>query len=477
LTRSDLEPYQHQLIEHLKGVQLGTNQYGAAAWVDMGLGKTVCSLTATQDLMESLDVHRTLVVAPKRVARKVWTDEMAKWDHLNMSIGFADKRGREAQEAIDADTEIMTIGRDNLAWLCSQYVRPKKSGSLEIVKEWPWDQIVLDESSSFKNRSSLRWRAIYRMKSGVRNLYDRMQQLTGSPAPNGLIDVWAPIYLMDCGERLGTSLTSYRHRWFEGPNYDHPYSWSALPSAQAQVEGYLKDIVISMEADDYLDLPPVMENWINVELTPSEWNIYNTLRKTYVTELSDGKVISAANAGVLQGKLLQLANGAVYDENRLVHHCHDAKLRALLEIIDQACGQPVMVFYSFQHDLTRIGAALDKNGIHWRKLDTEQDEDDWNAGRITVLLLHPAGAGHGLNLQDGGEIMVWFGLNWSLELYRQAIARLAGGLRRIGKNIINHHIVAPGTADDDARDGIAEKWAVERSLMRAMKALGLAIVR
>jgi len=424
----------------------------------MGLGKTVCSLTATQELMDSFDVHRTLVVAPKRVARKTWADEMEKWDHLNMSINHAPGRGGAALDAIKEDKEIMTVGRDNLSWLVEQYIRPGKSGKLEIIQEWPWDQIILDESSSFKSRASQRWHSIYRMTLNNRQMYDRMQQLTGSPAPNGLADVWAPIYLMDQGARLGATIGAYRQRWFEPPNYDHPYTYKPWPSAQAQVEGFLKDICLSMEAEDYLDLPPVMDNWIQVDMTPAEWKIYNRMAKHYVSELS-------------------MANGAVYDDERNVHHVHDSKLRAVMELIEGCEGKPVMIFYSYQHDLARIGKALTKAKIPWRKLDTEKDEDDWNAGRIPVMLLHPAGAGHGLNLQDGGELMAWFGLNYSLELYNQAIARLAGGHRRVGKNVINHHIVVPGTADDNTQDSLKSKARVENSLIQAMKRLGLAIVR
>lgn len=435
--------------------------------MDMGLGKTVSTLTAEQQLKANLDIDRTLVVAPKRVARKTWHDEIEKWDHLDQSIVWADGRGQKALDAIAMDTQIMTIGRDNFWWLVSQFIGTTPSGKLKIIREWPWDNIILDESSSFKNRNSQRWRAFYRLI--IRHFVHRVVELTGSPAPNGLIDVWAPIYLLDQGERLGTSLTAYRNRWFDPPSYDHPYTYKAKDHAQGEIEGLIKDLVITMDADDYLDLPPVMDNYINVQLAPGEWDQYQKLQKKYVLDI-DGTLIQAVNNGVLQQKLQQLANGAVYDDQKAVHEIHQAKLHALWELLEASEGKPLMVFYAFQHDMWRITEFLKKKKFKgWRVLDTEQDEDDWNAGKIPLLLLHPASAGHGLNLQDGGELLVWFGMQWNLEFYEQAIARLAGGHRRIGKNVINHHIVVPGTVDDDVIWALQDKANMQQRLKDAMK--------
>ena len=428
----------------------------------MGLGKTASTLTAISDLQRDFDVGRVLVVAPKRVARKVWSDEIQKWDHLShLTIETMHGSPKQREGARQRYADIHTVSLGNLQWLTDHY--RKKGAKLTKRNPWPWDMVVLDESSAFKNRDTNRWKAMYRVTRAT----DRLVELTGTPAPNGLIDIWAPFFFLDHGERLGHSLTDFRDRWFEKDKYS--YKWVPHPWSEDQIHKRLQSRVLSMKAEDWLDLPPVTTNYVKVDMTPAQAQKYHTMAKKYWAEL-DGKVITAVNAGTAWGKCAQLANGACYfDDERNFEVFHDHKIEALRELLEASmgAGQPVMLFYNYFHDVARIEPLLKQMKLKYRILDTEQDEDDWNARKLDVLLLHPASGGHGLNLQEGGETIIWFGLNPSLELYKQANARLLGGLRREGKQVIVNIILTEGTVDDDVEIILDEKQSVEDRLFAA----------
>ena len=466
-----------------------------ALWVDMGLGKTVATLTAVLDLINDFEVNRVLVIAPLRVARKVWQDEIEVWSHVN---GLTHSRivGTQPQrlKAMRKNVQVYTINRENTQWLVAQHfnsVAVKRKGGKPVldnrgnpvmkmgskqIRPWIWDTVVLDESSSFKNQASERWKALRR----VRRLFDRCIQLTGTPSPNGLMDLWAQMYLLDKGKRLGATLTAFRSRWYEPPG-NNQFKWKLKTAirigkngediidhwAEEQIHDRCKDLCVTLKAEDYLELPPVVYNNVKVTLSKSDMEKYKYLEKHYVLELEDEQ-ITALNAGSLCGKLLQLANGAVYTEAPRWKVLHNEKLDALFEILDQANG-PVIIAYNYRSDLERLSKALTKKKLNWRKLDTEKDEDDWNTGKIDYLVLHPQSAGHGLNLQgSGSKTIIWFGLNWSLELYQQTNARLIGGHRRGDRTVVIHHIISSGTVDGQVMAALSDKHATQDRLMQAM---------
>lgn len=423
-------------------------------FLDMGMGKTVCTLTAVADLLhDQFEVTRALVIAPLRVAEDTWSRESEKWDHtkyLRISKILGSEKERVA--AIQADADIYVINRENVEWLVNH-----------CGKRWPFDMVVIDELSSFKSSKSQRFRALRK----VRPLVKRMVGLTGTPAPNGLIDLWAQIYLLDRGERLGKTVTGYRERYFQPDrrNQNVIYSWKAKPEAEAAIYEKLSDICVSMQAKDWLDLPERLDRVVQIQLSPSVKEKYRQLEKDLLLPFAGGDVV-ANTAAVLSNKLLQMANGAVYDENGTVRELHDAKLKALDDVIEAANGKPVLVFYAYQHDLVRLKEHL--KHLKPRTLDTAEDIREWNEGKIPVLMAHPASAGHGLNLQAGGNIIVWFGLTWSLELYQQANARL----HRQGQenSVIVHHLVAEGTVDEDVMKALSNKAVGQDSLLAAVKA-------
>lgn len=423
-------------------------------FLDMGMGKTVCTLTAVADLLhDQFEVTRALVIAPLRVAEDTWSRESEKWDHtkyLRISKILGSEKERIA--AIQADADIYVINRENVEWLVNY-----------CGKRWPFDMVVIDELSSFKSSKSQRFRALRK----VRPLVKRMVGLTGTPAPNGLIDLWAQIYLLDRGERLGKTVTGYRERYFQPDrrNQNVIYSWKPKPEAEAAIYEKLSDICVSMQAKDWLDLPEKMDREVQIQLSPSVKEKYRQLEKDLLLPFAGGDVV-ANTAAVLSNKLLQMANGAVYDENGAVRELHDAKLKALDDVIEAANGKPVLVFYAYQHDLVRLKEHLKQ--LKPRTLDTAEDIREWNEGKIPVLMAHPASAGHGLNLQAGGNIIVWFGLTWSLELYQQANARL----HRQGQenSVIIHHLVAEGTVDEDVMKALSNKAVGQDSLLAAVKA-------
>ncbi|GIP14377.1 DEAD/DEAH box helicase [Paenibacillus montaniterrae] len=420
--------------------------------LDLGLGKTVITLTAINDLKYNrFAIRKALVIAPKKVAEATWSNEQSKWQHLHHLriqpvLGDKNKRIR----ALNTPADIYVINRDNVVWL-TEYYR----------NAWPFDLVVIDELSSFKNHAAKRTKAL----SWIRPHIKRIVGLTGTPAPNGLLDLWAQIYLLDQGERLEKNITQYRSRYFD-KNYNG-FGYTAKPGADELIQQRIADICISMKAEDYLELPDAITNVIPVVLDPQAKKQYEKFEKEMLLQL-EGTEITATSAAVLTGKLLQLCNGALYDEDRNVHEIHDNKIEAFTELIEQLNGKPALVFYSYQHDKTRIMKALSKTSLRVRELKTPQDFADWNAGLIDVGLAHPASTAYGLNLQDGGNHVVWFGLNWSLELYQQANGRL----HRQGQTqkVILHHLVVQGGADEDVMAALEGKAATQDKLLEALKA-------
>ena len=420
--------------------------------LEMGLGKTVITMTAIQELMyDSFDVSRALIIAPKRVAEDTWTREHEKWDHLK-DLRISKVLGTEQQRlsALAADADIYVIGRDNVKWLVETYQRRKK---------WPFDMIVVDELSSFKNPQAQRFRALRKVLPHTK----RVVGLTGTPSPNGLMDLWAEIYLLDRGERLGGTIGAYRETYFRpgARNGYTTYKWEPIRGAQETIEKKISDICISMSAADYLQLPKRIDNVIPVKLSTSEMAAYRRMEEEQLLRIDD-EDIAALNAAAVMGKLLQIANGSVYSVDGVPVKIHEAKLDALSEIVDTT-DSPVLVFYSYKHDLAAIRGKIPEARI----LETEKDIADWNAGKIKVLLAHPASVGYGLNLQEGGHTIVWYGLTWSLELYQQANARL----HRQGqeKPVIIHHLIATGTVDEQVMRALQSKDVTQASLMRALR--------
>jgi SNF2 family DNA or RNA helicase len=389
------------------------------------------------------------------VTEATWAKEAAKWDHLKMLrvipvLGPLSKRIK----ALNTPADIYVINRENVPWLVEYY-----------RNTWPFDMVVVDEFSSFKNYSAKRFKSL----TWVRKNITRFVGLTGTPAPNGLLDLWAQVYLLDGGQRLGKYITKFRERYFEPDqrNRERVFTYAPKPGADETIKSLIGDICVSMKAEDYLKLPDCTTVTVPVVLDKKAKAAYEKLEKEMLLEVNEN-VIDAGTAAVLTNKLLQLCNGAVYDENREIIEIHNCKLEAFLELVEGLNGQPALVFYSFQHDLVRIKKALSKSGLQVRELKGPKDEDDWNARKIDILLAHPASAAYGLNLQKGGNHVIWFGLNWSLELYQQANKRL----HRQGQTekVIVHHIVVEGGVDEDVVAALEGKGATQDKLMNALKA-------
>lgn len=418
-------------------------------FLSMGLGKTVSTLTAFDDLMyDSMEVDKVLIIAPKKVTESVWIDEIRKWEHtkhLRISIVLGTEKQRKQALAVKAD--IYAINRENVAWLVGLY-----------QSAWPFKNIVIDESSSFKAADSVRFKAL----RTIRPYVDRMVLLTGTPASNGLMDLWSQVYLLDQGQRLGKFITHYRDRFFT--NIRH--KWVPKEGAAEKIYELISDICVSMKAEDYLELPKCTIQDFIVRLSQEEKNLYEKFEKDRILEIEDVEDITAVNAAVLTNKLLQFANGAIYDDSRNWHELHTAKIEALSEIIESANGEPVIVAYAFKHDLERIKKAL--KGYNPRTLDKPGDVAEWNEGRIKVLLTHPLSAGHGLNLQYGGHILVWFGNTWSLEQYMQLNKRLDRPGQKMPVLIIR--MIVEGTMDEDIIPAIEAKAEEQDLLMNAVKA-------
>ncbi len=421
-------------------------------FLSMGMGKTVITMTAIQELMyDRFQVSRVLVIAPKRVAEDTWTREHAKWDHLKaLRISKVLGNSQQRVRALEAEADVYVTGRDNVIWLIKYY---------QHLRRWPFDMIVIDELSSFKNPQAKRFRALRK----VVPLADRVVGLTGTPSPNGLMDLWAEIYLLDQGERLGNTLGAYREKYFRpgARNGYVVYKWEPFRNAQKEIEDKINDICISMSAADYLTMPKRIDNVIPVQLSPEEAEAYKRMERDQLLRI-EGDDITALNAAAVMTKLLQIANGNVYTTEGKTVKIHEAKLEALAEIVDTT-DSPVLVFYSYKHDLSAVRSRI--KGA--RVLETEEDIADWNGGKVRVLLAHPASVGYGLNLQDGGHVIVWYGLTWSLELYQQANARLYRQGQE--KPVIIHHLIALGTVDEDVMAALRNKNTDQAALLAALK--------
>lgn len=425
-------------------------------YLDMGLGKTVITLTAINDLrFNRFAISRVLVIAPKKVAEATWSREASKWNHLKhlrvvTVLGTVKQRIR----ALNTPGDVWIINRENIPWLVEYY-----------RNAWPFDMVVIDESTSFKNHQAKRFKAL----TWVRRSISRIVELTGTPAPNGLLDLWAQIYLLDEGQRLGKHITHFRERYFEPDqrNAQQVFSYQPKPGADEVIRQLIGDICVSMKAEDYLELPDITVDDIPVVLDAAARKQYDKLEREMLLEV-DESIIDAGTAAVLSNKLLQLCNGAVYDDEGGVAEIHRCKVEAFLELVEQLHGQPALVFYNFRHDVARIEKALAKSGLRVRRLSGPQDELDWNARQIDILLAHPASAAYGLNLQDGGNHVIWFGLNWSLELYQQANKRL----HRQGQKqkVIVHHLTVMDARDEDVAAALADKGATQDRLIESLKA-------
>ena len=423
----------------------------AAVLLEMGLGKSVITLNAIYELMlNRFEVQKVLVIAPLRVARDTWPAEIEKWEHLD-GLTYSVAIGTEAERlaALKRPAHLYLINRENVDWLIT------KSGV-----PFDFDMVVIDELSSFKSHTAKRFKSLLKVRPTVK----RMVGLTGTPSSNGLMDLWAGFRVLDMGQRLGRYITHYRNNFFvpDKRNQQMIFSYKPRPGAEDAIYRLISDITISMKSADFLKMPECIINEVPVSFSEKEWSVYQALKEDMVVDLKDEE-IDAVNAAALSGKLLQMANGAVYNEEKKVIHIHDRKLDALEDLIEGANGKPVLVAYWYNHDLQRI-----KNRFSVREIKTSQDIKDWNNGEIPVAVIHPASAGHGLNIQFGGSTIIWFGLTWSLELYQQTNARLW----RQGQQstVVIHHIITKDTIDEDVMKALRKKEKIQSALIDSVKA-------
>ncbi|MBF1176991.1 MAG: DEAD/DEAH box helicase [[Eubacterium] sulci] len=423
----------------------------SAIFLECGLGKSVISLTAINDsMLDYFDVSRTLVIAPLRVANSTWPDEIKKWDHLkhlNYSVVIGSEK--ERLDALGKPAHIYLINRENVDWLIT------KSGV-----PWKFDMVVIDELSSFKSYQAKRFKSLLKVRPKIK----RIVGLTGTPSSNGLMDLWAEFRLLDMGERLGRYITYYRQNFFvpDKRNQQMIFSYKPKDGAEKKIYSLISDITISMKSKDFLKMPECIMNEVVVSLSDKEQNLYDSLKQDMVLAIEEDE-IDAINAATLSNKLLQMSNGAVYNDDKESLHIHDRKLDALEDLIEGANGKPVLVTYWFKHDLERI-----KDRFDVREIKSAKDISDWNKGKIPMALIHPASAGHGLNLQAGGSTLIWFGLTWSLELYQQTNARLY----RQGQDstVVIHHILTKGTIDEDVMKALKAKERIQDALIESVKA-------
>ena len=415
------------------------------------------TLTAIADLLfDSFEAHRILVIAPLRVARDTWPDELHKWEHLSdLRLSVAVGTETERKAALQAKADIYVINRENVVWLIEDSGIP-----------FDFDTLVVDELSSFKNHQTKRFRSLMKVRPKV----VRIIGLTGTPSSNGLMDLWAEYRLLDMGQRLGRFIGQYRSTYFtpDKRNGQVIFSYKPLPFAEKEIYAKIADITISMKSTDHLIMPELVTAQYPIKLSDKERERYDELRQDLVLKLAGGDV-TAANAAALSGKLCQMANGAVYGDDGTVHYIHDRKLDALEDLIEAANGKPVLVAYWFKHDLERISARLKERHISFTKLDTSDSIASWNEGKWPVALIHPASAGHGLNLQSGGSTIIWFGLTWSLELYQQANARLWRQGQK-AETVVLHHIIAKDTIDERVMKALSAKDKTQTALIDAVKA-------
>ena len=455
LTREKLHAYQLHCVEFMK------EHPRALLILEMGLGKTIITLTCLLDLMfDRFEISKVLIVAPLRVARDVWPKECESWEHtrfLKMSVVIGSQKERMA--ALEKDADIYVINRENIKWL-TEYFEKKH-------EPWPFDMCVIDELSSFKNHKSQRWRYLKKQAPKM----SRMAGLTGTPTPAGLMDLWAEVGILDGGERLGRFIGRYREAYFTpaamNPYTGVVYSYVPVPGAEEKIYDKLSDMTISMKALDYLDMPECVNVVHEVEMDDSEWELYQDMKKDLFVDI-DGEEVDAANAAVLSGKLLQMANGAMYNSEGEIITIHDKKLVMLEDLIEQANGQSVLIAYWYKHDRQRIIEHLTAVGYQPRELKESKDIEDWNEGKIPVAIISPASAGHGLNIQKGGHILIWFSQVWSLELVQQTNARL---WRQGQESVVTiHSIICKGTVDEDVQKAIEYKDTTQEKLISAVKA-------
>lgn len=427
-------------------------------FLDMGLGKTITTLTAIRELKYNrFAVRKVLVIAPKKVAEGTWSKEKDKWDHtsllrVSLVLGSECKRIK----ALNTPADIFVINRENVVWLVEHY-----------RNDWPFDMVVVDESSSFKNHKAKRFKAL----ASISHKIDRLIELTGTPSPNSLGDLWAQVYLLDNGERLGKRYAQFRERYFDPGDRGRNmiYNYTPKIGTEDSILQKISDICVSMKSEDYLQLPDMTIHEIPVMLDTKAVKAYQDLERKMVLELSESEEdISVTSAAALSNKLLQLANGAVYDENHNVHEVHECKIEAFMELIEALQGKPTLVFYNFQHDRDRILQALQKSKLKVQLLKGPAEEDDWNNHKIDVLLAHPASCAYGLNLQNGGNHVIWFGLTWNYELYSQANKRL----HRQGQTekVIIHHLICSKTRDEDVMEALSKKDDMQSWVMESLKA-------
>lgn len=447
-------PHKYQLtaINHVINVPK------CGLFLDMGLGKTVSTLTAIKELKYNrFQVNKVLIIAPKKVAEGTWSKEKDKWNHtkdfrVSLVLGSQQKRIK----ALSVNADLYIINRENIPWLVD-YLR----------NDWYFDTVVIDESSSFKNSRSKRFKALKMVLPKI----NRLIELTGTPSPNGVEDLWAQIYLLDQGTRLEKYITHFRAKYMEPNkrNRSQIFDYKIKDGVYDSIINKISDICISMKSEDYLELPDLSYNEIPVILNDKARRDYDKMERDFVLELEGAEdEITAVNAAALSNKLLQISNGAVYDSSGIYTEVHDAKIEAFLELVERLQGKSLLVFYNFQHDRDRIKRALEKSDLVVKELKTTQDEDDWNAGKIDILLTHPASAAYGLNLQGGGNHVCWFGLSWNLEHYQQANKRL----HRQGQKekVIIHHLVTQGTRDEDVMRALDNKAGVQEEIMQSLKA-------
>nr|DAN62964.1 MAG TPA: Helicase of the snf2 rad54 family [Caudoviricetes sp.] len=447
-------PHKYQLtaINHVINVPK------CGLFLDMGLGKTVSTLTAIKELKYNrFQVNKVLIIAPKKVAEGTWSKEKDKWNHtkdfrVSLVLGSQQKRIK----ALSVNADLYIINRENIPWLVD-YLR----------NDWYFDTVVIDESSSFKNSRSKRFKALKMVLPKI----NRLIELTGTPSPNGVEDLWAQIYLLDQGTRLEKYITHFRAKYMEPNkrNRSQIFDYKIKDGVYDSIINKISDICISMKSEDYLELPDLSYNEIPVILNDKARRDYDKMERDFVLELEGAEdEITAVNAAALSNKLLQISNGAVYDSSGVYTEVHDAKIDSFLELVERLQGKSLLVFYNFQHDRDRIKKALEKSDLVVKELKTTQDEDDWNAGKIDILLTHPASAAYGLNLQEGGNHVCWFGLSWNLEHYQQANKRL----HRQGQKekVIIHHLVTQGTRDEDVMRALDNKAGVQEEIMQSLKA-------
>lgn len=443
--------YQQYAIEFIKQHPI------AAILLDLGMGKTSIVLSCLNYLMfETFEVSKVLIIAPLRVARNTWSDEIKKWDHLQgLRYSIAVGTAAERIKALKADADIYIINRENVPWLIEESGLP-----------FDYDMVVVDELSSFKNWNAKRFKALMKVRPKVK----RIVGLTGTPSSNGLMDLFAEFKVLDMGERLGRFISQYRVNFFKPDRVNGPivYSYKLLPGAEDRIYEKISDITISMKASDYLEMPELISTEYKVYLDDEERAKYEELKNELVLQLP-GAEITAANAATLSGKLSQLANGAIYDDDGSVNAFHERKLDALEDLIESANGKPVLVAYWFKHDLKRIAERLTALKVNFQRLDSDESIRKWNAGELQAGLIHPASAGHGLNLQEGGNTIIWFGITWSLELYSQTIGRLFRQGQK-AKNVTVIHIITDGTVDERILKALEAKDSTQRALIDAVKA-------